>query len=320
NGGLSSARNVGIEYFSGEYKLKNKTQIIKENSLIEFNIEGNNPYEIYTIYKSYKAFNDEQDLTSFTYPIIDYIIFLDSDDYWELNCIEECVPRMDGVDVVWFDFEMFIDKEHKDINNPNWNRMRHFSLDGKISREEFEIEMIKKKLRVFAFVCDGLIDFIFFKKNKLKFFNYGYAEDHYFGLSCFLSLNNIYILRKKFYNYRVRSDSSCDFSQTYIINPNNKILFYIYKNMNYNAKEAMEYFRTYCYIETTLNIISFFETRSIKSVELFKNIIQFYYHRCRAIEQYNLDPMKIKKRLNKIFYYYSLFYEYKQLFNDKMGV
>ncbi|EAL5071144.1 glycosyltransferase family 2 protein, partial [Campylobacter jejuni] len=39
NGGLSSARNVGIEYFSGEYKLKNKTQTIKENSLIEFNIE-----------------------------------------------------------------------------------------------------------------------------------------------------------------------------------------------------------------------------------------------------------------------------------------
>ncbi|EAK4001823.1 glycosyltransferase family 2 protein, partial [Campylobacter coli] len=320
NGGQSTARNVGIEYFGGEYKLKNKTQTIKENSLIEFNIEGDNPYEIYTVYKSYKAFNSEKDLTKFTYPIIDYIIFLDSDDYWELNCIEECVPRMDGVDVVWFDFEMFIDKEHKDINNPNWNRMRHFSLDGKISREEFEIEMIKKKLRVFAFVCDGLIDFIFFKKNKLKFFNYGYAEDHYFGLSCFLSLNNIYILRKKFYNYRVRSDSSCDFSQTYIINPNNKILFYIYKNMNYNAKEAMEYFRTYCYIETTLNIISFFETRSIKSVELFKNIIQFYYHRCRAIEQYNLDPMKIKKRLNKIFYYYSLFYEYKQLFNDKMGV
>ncbi|EHF6297228.1 glycosyltransferase family 2 protein, partial [Campylobacter jejuni] len=25
NGGLSSARNIGIEYFSGEYKLKNKT-------------------------------------------------------------------------------------------------------------------------------------------------------------------------------------------------------------------------------------------------------------------------------------------------------
>ncbi|HIC5657602.1 TPA: glycosyltransferase family 2 protein, partial [Campylobacter jejuni] len=38
-------------------------------------------------------------------PRIDYIIFLDSDDYWELNSIEECVLRMDGVEVVWFDYK-----------------------------------------------------------------------------------------------------------------------------------------------------------------------------------------------------------------------
>ncbi|BEJ91639.1 hypothetical protein B10569_15150 [Campylobacter jejuni] len=101
NGGLSSARNVGIEYFSGEYKLKNKTQHIKENSLIEFQLDGNNPYEIYTVYKSSQAFNNEKDLTNFTYPNIDYIIFLDSDDYWELNCIEECVPRMEGGGLKW---------------------------------------------------------------------------------------------------------------------------------------------------------------------------------------------------------------------------
>ncbi|MBF7048916.1 glycosyltransferase family 2 protein, partial [Campylobacter volucris] len=47
NGGLSSARNVGIEYFSGEYKLKNITTQIKESSLIEFELDGNNPYNIY---------------------------------------------------------------------------------------------------------------------------------------------------------------------------------------------------------------------------------------------------------------------------------
>ncbi|EAH4909914.1 glycosyltransferase, partial [Campylobacter jejuni] len=72
NGGLSSARNIGIEYFSGEYKLKNKTQHIKENSLIEFQLDGNNPYNIYKAYKSSQAFNNEKDLTNFTYPSIDY--------------------------------------------------------------------------------------------------------------------------------------------------------------------------------------------------------------------------------------------------------
>ncbi|MBZ7939920.1 glycosyltransferase family 2 protein, partial [Campylobacter sp. W0014] len=95
-----SARNLGIEYFSKEYELKNITNDIKENSLIEFSIEGNN--EIYKVYKSSKFFKNKDELLNFKTPNIDYIIFLDPDDYWELNCIEECVPRMDGVEVVWF--------------------------------------------------------------------------------------------------------------------------------------------------------------------------------------------------------------------------
>ncbi len=78
-------------------------------------MDGNNPYNIYKAYKSSQAFNNEKDLTNFTYPNIDYIIFLDSDDYWELNCIEECVPRMDGVEVVWFDHYFYYD----DIEQPD---------------------------------------------------------------------------------------------------------------------------------------------------------------------------------------------------------
>ncbi|HEF9124510.1 TPA: glycosyltransferase family 2 protein, partial [Campylobacter coli] len=158
NGGQSTARNVGIEYFSGEYKLKNKTQTIKENSLIEFNIEGNNPYEIYTVYKSYKAFNDEKDLTKFTYPIIDYIIFLDSDDYWELNCIEECVPRMDGVEVVWFDFEMFIDETK---NKKEWSRLRSFQFlkEITITPKEWLEQSIATKQNEFAFAWGGMVNF-----------------------------------------------------------------------------------------------------------------------------------------------------------------
>ena len=35
-------------------------------------------------------------------PHIDYIIFLDSDDYWKPNCLEECLKHSEGVDIVWF--------------------------------------------------------------------------------------------------------------------------------------------------------------------------------------------------------------------------
>ena len=45
NGGLSSARNVGIEYFSGSYVLAHKTQKLERECLAEFNIKENNPYQ-----------------------------------------------------------------------------------------------------------------------------------------------------------------------------------------------------------------------------------------------------------------------------------
>ncbi|EAK3321578.1 glycosyltransferase family 2 protein, partial [Campylobacter jejuni] len=70
NGGLSSARNVGIEYFSGEYE----TQYIeKENELNVFKIIGDNPQNIYKIYKYKNALaSDKLEISK-----IDYIIFLD---------------------------------------------------------------------------------------------------------------------------------------------------------------------------------------------------------------------------------------------------
>ncbi len=123
NGGQSTARNVGIEFFSKEYHFKNITQELKENSLVEFKLSNeDNPYNIYKIYKSSNFFKNKDELLNFRAPDIDYIIFLDSDDYWELNCIEECVPRMDGVEVVWFDFEIFLDG----IDGKNvWNYSDH---------------------------------------------------------------------------------------------------------------------------------------------------------------------------------------------------
>ena len=219
NGGLSSARNVGVEYFSGEYKLKNKTQNFKENSLIEFNIEGNNPYEIYTVYKSYKAFNYEQDLTKFTYPIIDYIIFLDSDDYWELNCIEECVPRMDGVEVVWFDFKFLYETKKKS----NKSQMFCFGYNKEkiITPKEWLERAEERRLFYFWFAWQGMINFAFLKNIKLKFIDGIFAEDCHFGVLLFALSKNIYVLPRQVYIYRIRESSLMNFThEKWVIHPN----------------------------------------------------------------------------------------------------
>ncbi|EAL8582784.1 glycosyltransferase [Campylobacter coli] len=288
NGGLSTARNVGIEYFSGEYKLKNKTQTIKENSLIGFNIEGNNPYEIYTVYKSYKAFNDEKDLTKFTYPIIDYIIFLDSDDYWELNCIEECVPRMDGVDVVWFDFEMFIDETKI---KKEWSRLRSFQFLKEIiiTPKEWLEQSIATKQNEFAFAWGGMVNFTFLKNIKLKFIDGIIFEDVTFGTILFAQSKNIYIFPKVVYNYRIRQNSIMQSLK------NSNLSEYLSYMREYfiSDSEVKSYHVVISKIITIEKLCAFVTSFHNIEVSYLMRIAFFNYLRQWSLEIFNLskDPM-----------------------------
>ncbi|MFY4724219.1 glycosyltransferase family 2 protein [Campylobacter jejuni] len=299
NGGLSSARNVGIEYFNGEYKLKNITTQIKENSLIEFELDGNNSYNIYKVYKSYKAFNNEKDLTNFTYPNIDYIIFLDSDDYWELNCIEECVPRMDGVDIVWFDNIEYYDIERSFLKHHSRMKYIYIKKECKISPVDWFKYLIKNKNKDFAFAWSGMINFNYISDKKLKFKNYIFAEDHLFGILLFSQAKNIYIYPKVFYYYRIRTNS--------LTNQNKKITkdnilpyFYdIFITFNENATLAKEYFKCYSWVQTSLELVRFIENyhdRKISSL-LKDTFLYFYIKNAFKIKKFNKDPLCAKEKL-----------------------
>ncbi|EDP6836920.1 glycosyltransferase family 2 protein [Campylobacter lari] len=300
NGGLSSARNVGIEYFSGEYKLKNKTQTIKENSLIEFNIEGNNPYEIYTVYKSYKAFNNEQDLTNFTYPIIDYIIFLDSDDYWELNCIEECVPRMDGVDVLWFDEAKYYEISCK--NQSQSSRLKDINIkqERKITSLEWLRYLARSKMKDFSFACSGMINFNHINDKKLKFKDGIFAEDHLFGILLFLQAKNIYIYPKAFYYYRIRANSLTN--QDKKITKDNILPYFkdIFTTFEENATLAKEYFKYASWVQTSLELVRFIENyHDKKTSSLLKDtILYFYIKNAFKVEKFDKDPLDMKQKLD----------------------
>ncbi|MCV3479283.1 glycosyltransferase family 2 protein [Campylobacter sp. CNRCH_2015_1657] len=293
NGGLSSARNVGIEYFSGEYKLKNKTQTIKENSLIEFNIEGNNPYEIYTVYKSYKAFNDEQDLTSFTYPIIDYIIFLDSDDYWELNCIEECVPRMDGVDVLWFDFKFLYETKKRD----NKSQMFYFGYNDEkiITPREWLKRAKEKKLFYFWFAWQGMINFNYLKKIKLKFIDGIFAEDCHFGVILFALCENIYILPRRFYIYRIRESSLMNCSKKkYNIHPSSylkQIDVFQNENITRNYHEAASW------AQIALKFIKFINSNHYFGEDIKTHFLPVVCNKALTLQIFNKDPLFYKKNI-----------------------
>ncbi|EMC2185314.1 glycosyltransferase family 2 protein, partial [Campylobacter jejuni] len=156
NGGLSSARNVGIEYFSGEYE----TQYIeKENELNVFKIIGDNPQNIYKIYKYKNALaSDKLEISK-----IDYIIFLDSDNYWELNCIEECVVRMQNVDVLWFDHACIYDDGIEDKGQKTRMNVFNFTQECTITPRDYAKQAIKVGSRDISFSWGGMIDFSFLK-------------------------------------------------------------------------------------------------------------------------------------------------------------
>lgn len=310
NGGQSTARNVGIEYFNGEYKLKSKTQNVEENSLIEFNIEGNNPYEIYAVYKSYKAFSGEKDLINFTYPYIDYIIFLDSDDYWELNCIEECVPRMDGVEVVWFDWH-FLDLGNKaSAYGTRIKDKYQFTKEMVISSKEwiknsFDIRFVHK---LFAFSVSGLIDFYFLKRIRLKFIDFIKHEDIHFGTILFANAKAICVLPMRLYVYRIHENSISDYSGI-----NNMLPDYLssrFSSYFSNAKAIKEYYGIVSWIITAKHLIEFSKSDFANKgdfLRLFdKVMLPLLYRRSSRILDYRFveDPYLALDVFWKISQYY----------------
>ncbi|HDZ5087819.1 TPA: glycosyltransferase family 2 protein [Campylobacter jejuni] len=198
NGGLSSARNTGIDFFAQRYNF----QFEKENQgLLEFKIVGDNSLNIYSVYKKDTKINQ-----NFKIPKVDYIIFLDSDDFWKLNCIEECVKRINNVDIVWFGHDSLIEIPSEKKNK---NQMQFFDYNQEqiITSIDWLKQLNSEYKPLFWFAWQGMINFNFLMKIRLKFINGIIHEDNHFGILLFSMAKYIYIYPEILYIYRVRSGS-----------------------------------------------------------------------------------------------------------------
>ncbi|NWL85770.1 glycosyltransferase family 2 protein [Campylobacter jejuni subsp. jejuni] len=284
NGGQSTARNVGIEFFSKEYDFKNITQELKENSLVEFKLNNkNNPYNIYKIYKSSNFFKNKDELLNFKAPDIDYIIFLDSDDYWELNCIEECVPRMDGVEVVWFDHYF----NAKDNSTNRYTIIELFNLKKSTTFNSFQIVYLlnKVKYNMFHFAWSGLINFTFLSSNHIMFLNNIIWEDQLFGIKLLTNANLFYILKTKQYHYRIRSNSICSSNELY---PYVNYLSTFFSSRTY----ARKYYERYSWVIISKHIIEDIENLNKKKLKkiMKKNFFDYYIDRSQQFLFCDKDP------------------------------
>ncbi|EFB0242812.1 glycosyltransferase family 2 protein [Campylobacter jejuni] len=291
NGGLSSARNIGIEYFSGEYE----TQYIeKENELNVFKIIGDNPQNIYKIYKYKNALaSDKLEISK-----IDYIIFLDSDNYWELNCIEECVVRMQNVDVLWFDHACIYDDGIEDKGQKTRMNVFNFTQECTITPRDYAKQAIKVGSRDISFSWGGMIDFSFLKQLKLKFINKIINEDIHFGMVLFASADSIYILPKRLYLCRLRANSISNHDKKVTKANVSEYFKDLYEFFGENAKEAKNYLKAASRMITALELIEFFKDQKNENSQAIKEaFLPFYVKKALMIKKFKKDPLNLKEKL-----------------------
>ncbi|EEA7713785.1 glycosyltransferase family 2 protein [Campylobacter jejuni] len=291
NGGLSSARNVGIEYFSGEYE----TQYIeKENELNVFKIIGDNPQNIYKIYKYKNALaSDKLEISK-----IDYIIFLDSDNYWELNCIEECVVRMQNVDVLWFNHACIYDDGIEDKGQKTRMNVFNFTQECTITPRDYAKQAIKVGSRDISFSWGGMIDFSFLKQLKLKFINKIINEDIHFGMVLFASADSIYILPKRLYLCRLRANSISNHDKKVTKANVSEYFKDLYEFFGENAKEAKNYLKAASRMITALELIEFFKDQKNENSQAIKEaFLPFYVKKALMIKKFKKDPLNLKEQL-----------------------
>lgn len=131
----------------------------------------------------------------------EFITFVDSDDWLELDAIETMVNRINkhNVDVVRTNFA---------INNEVGKIPK--KLEGKIDKEKInELLYYFLNAEIPAYMCLFLIKREIIIENNLKLNeNLVMMEDTLFFVNLVQYVNSIYVLNKKTYNYRIYQDSS----------------------------------------------------------------------------------------------------------------
>ena len=331
NGGQSTARNVGIAWFNGKHEtrldsvvdleasmtntaislMQDKSNLESNNyhlqrdtttKLYVCNITNDNPYKINRIYA-----NNIQETNALKSQQIAYIIFLDSDDYWQPCCIEECIKHSNGVDTVWFDWEYYYDGVNKKMNKTQLQLLDF--KEGRITPQVLLNALLEKNLPYFAWVVLGIIDFKFLQKINLCFYDGVYAEDHLFGALLFLQSKSIYVIPQPFYSYRIRSNSSCDFDPNHIYIPHH---FEKYCDMFGDRKATREYYQASSWFLMFMALHDFLEKNpQHKCKEVEQCIFRLYIKNSLRIIDCKNDPMQLIPRMSILKPYITRQYKYR---------
>ncbi|MFQ6341522.1 glycosyltransferase family 2 protein [Campylobacter sp. VTCC 70190] len=297
NGGLSSARNMGLEFIKGT-KLRAFFEDKQEQNIMSFSAT-------HTFETNTQTIKQELIKSSFTQiqkgyirtnieNINDFIIqklpnsiihFLDSDDYFKPSCIERCVNEMTkrNLDICIHDLEEYYESDKKFVKKDFFE---------KICDNEFykPLDLLKLNKRYnFYFAWQGAFKADILNKYNLRFTQGIYHEDHDFGTILFCLANKMFYMKESLMIYRIRQGSITNFTDKKILPKHLESLEKYFDDY----MELRNYFKVYCDIAIAKKIQNF--NKNINN-SFLKKSIKRYYMRYFDIN-ISKDPLNLNKEI-----------------------
>lgn len=142
----------------------------------------------------------------------EYIYFLDSDDYIDVQAMEICYKesKKNNLDIITFDAECFVDdeynnNEHNDITSENYDRTK--ILNSKVMNGEEFFIYSNEKGGYKSPVWLNLYKRKFIENNKLYFYEGMIHEDEIYTIKSYIKANRIKYINNKFFKRRIRNNS-----------------------------------------------------------------------------------------------------------------
>lgn len=136
----------------------------------------------------------------------EYVLFVDSDDWIEINTCEVLYKKANelDLDMLFFCATRYFENEGK-YEYDYWD-YNYSSLNGKFWNKIFTYKDVPNIFKVAVSACLKLYNTDFLKKSDVHFPN-NFFEDNYFFYSLFLKAEKLSIVENQFYNRRIRNGS-----------------------------------------------------------------------------------------------------------------
>ena len=204
----------------------------------------------------------------------EYIMFLDPDDWYELNACELCYNQISKNKNDFVIFPHYAYKEDTKEKKILKNRIKPFSSE--IDNPNINLHELKNKYLVNCYTVCQIYSKDFLNKNDIRYSKHRICEDAKFFVKVLSEANNISVLQTPLYTYRLCNNSTSSKAELYkeLIDTRKEVYEIVKKSTN--SEKLMPQYCVYV-IRTSLNYFQKFSSINTSIEKDFYNELRVFF-------------------------------------------